>query len=167
MRNANVEGLLLTGFDVMERRGRGEKILATQAMFTPGASYRATDRLPSAQGDGDDPIDVVLTRSTVRPTVMTVGTVLRLPETTPHVASRTVGNWWVQLGQFKNHQGAKTQIEAAARKFPNLFDDAEGAVDSRSGAFQARFSGFTEAAAKQACATVKAQQLPCIVGGGA
>ena len=73
LRNANVEGLLLTGFDVMERRGRGERILVAQNYFTPGASYRGTNRPALAQGDEtDDPIDVVLTRSTAQLPPMTV-----------------------------------------------------------------------------------------------
>ena len=33
-RNANVEGLLLTGFDIEERRDRGERLVMTQNMFS-------------------------------------------------------------------------------------------------------------------------------------
>ena len=36
-RNANVENLLLTGFDIEERRDRGEKILVAQNLFEPTA----------------------------------------------------------------------------------------------------------------------------------
>ena len=41
-RNANVEDLLLTGFDVEERRARGEQILVTQNLFEPAARWLAS-----------------------------------------------------------------------------------------------------------------------------
>ena len=76
-RNANVEDLLLTGFDVEERRARGEKILVAQNLFeTPPA---ATPTQPQyAQGDASDPIDVVLT-SAARGTPVTTGPGRRHP----------------------------------------------------------------------------------------
>src|SRR5665213_191233 len=56
-RNANVEGLLLTGFDVMQRRDRGETVLATQNLFEPAPSfYLAGSRRSLEQGEADDPI---------------------------------------------------------------------------------------------------------------
>ncbi|MBA3810439.1 MAG: D-alanyl-D-alanine carboxypeptidase [Caulobacteraceae bacterium] len=79
VRNANVEGLLLTGFDVMERRARGERLLMTQNLFEAAPySYPPPYAYPTARsqvalGEGDaDPIGVVLTRSTLRPGAVAV-----------------------------------------------------------------------------------------------
>ncbi|MHB8530976.1 MAG: D-alanyl-D-alanine carboxypeptidase family protein, partial [Caulobacteraceae bacterium] len=73
-RNANVEGLLLTGFDVEERRARGERILLAQNLFEPSPyAYRPAAIAPAAEGDAaNDPIDVVLTGASARPASMTV-----------------------------------------------------------------------------------------------
>ncbi|HZL00637.1 MAG TPA: D-alanyl-D-alanine carboxypeptidase family protein, partial [Caulobacteraceae bacterium] len=72
-RNENVENLLLTGFDVLERRARGEKIMVAQNLFEPAPSYHYAPPSRVEQGDTeDDPIDVVLTGRAIRPVAMTV-----------------------------------------------------------------------------------------------
>ena len=74
VRNANVEGLLLTGFDILERRDRGEKLAMTQTMFgAPHEGSVSVVRPPVWQGEGDaDPIGVVLTRTTSSPAPVAV-----------------------------------------------------------------------------------------------
>jgi D-alanyl-D-alanine carboxypeptidase len=67
-RNDNVESLLLTGFDVLERRARGENIQVAQNLFQAAPSYRFTPPTRAEQGDTeDDPIDVVLTGAMAKP----------------------------------------------------------------------------------------------------
>ena len=169
-RNADVEGLLLTGFDVMERRARGERLLVTQNLFEQAQSAGLSTAQYAhygptfGQGDGDeDPIDVVLTRTTAHPASMTVSSSMAaaraiLPE------ART---WWVQVGQFRSHRQAMSQVETVSRQFTRQFDDAEGSVVGGGRAYRAKFSGFSEAAAKEACASVRSRGLPCEVRGPA
>ena len=154
VRNANVEGLLLTGFDIEDRRDRGERIMATQTFFEKGpalAVYR-----PQPQGD---PIDVVLTRNTVQPGPMAVAPAMPKP-----APAREARNWWVQVGQFRSREAARAQIETVSHKFATLFDNAEGFVDGSRHAYRARFSGLTETAARDACSAVKSRGIPCLAG---
>ena len=172
-RNANVEGLLLTGFDVEERRARGEKLVMTQNLFEQAPpAYLASARMPVGAGEGDeDPIDVVLTRNTGRPAVMTVSNSMAGAVSTARGAQApakpAARNWWVQVGEFRSHRQAKAQVEEVSRRFARLFDDAEGSVDGGGRAYRARFSGFDEHAARDACSTVRSQGLPCEVRGPA
>jgi D-alanyl-D-alanine carboxypeptidase (penicillin-binding protein 5/6) len=157
VRNANVEGLLLSGFDIEDRRDRGERILATQTFFENGrGGLHIFARPETPQGD---PIDVVLTRSTATQT-----TPLAVAGAMPKAPPREARNWWVQVGQFRSRQAARTQIETVSRKFGSLFDNAEGFVDGGGHAYRAKFSGLTETAARDACSTVRNRGIPCVTG---
>lgn len=166
VRNANVEGLLLTGFDIEERRDRGERLVMTQNMFgSPAMGQVTMARPPVWQGEGDaDPIGVVLTRTTSSPAPMMVSqTMAPAPKAAPRVAR----NWWVQVGEFRSQNQAKAEIEHVARKFARVFDSAEGSVDASGHKYRARFGGFTENTAKEACTAVRAHGGDCAVGGPA
>ncbi|MBV9996607.1 MAG: D-alanyl-D-alanine carboxypeptidase [Caulobacteraceae bacterium] len=176
-RNANVEDLLLTGFDVEERRARGEPITLAQNYFEappPGGS------MPHAVEQGDaDPIDVVLT-SANRGAPVNI-----LPSSSsPLSPARPVGrfafgaappaaqaqardarNWTVQVGEFRSDRLATRQVDFIADKFKQLFDDREGQVNHSGGRFRAIFTGFSQAEAKGACAEVQAKGLPCQASG--
>jgi D-alanyl-D-alanine carboxypeptidase (penicillin-binding protein 5/6) len=163
-RNANVENLLLTGFDVEDRRDRGEKILATQTYFEKGpAAARAAGN--EAPGDA---IDVVLTRNTAQPGPLAVASAM--PQNAPQSAAAKATpaheprNWWVQVGEFRSRQAARSQIETVSRRYSSLFDNAEGVVDGGGHTYRARFSGLTQTAAHEACSTVKPHGIPCITG---
>jgi D-alanyl-D-alanine carboxypeptidase (penicillin-binding protein 5/6) len=163
VRNADVENLLLTGFDVMDRRDRGERIASTQDMFGGGHAVPvSTPRASNLQGEDSDPIGVVLTRSASTPPPVTVA-----PTMTTHVAAErphTARNWWVQVGEFHNRRQAKEQVEQVAKRFSHQFDDAEGTVDSRGHRYRAVFSGFTEASAHEACGAVRSHGMACQIG---
>jgi D-alanyl-D-alanine carboxypeptidase (penicillin-binding protein 5/6) len=165
VRNADVENLLLTGFDIMDRRDRGERVQLTQNMF--GATHvggAVTTMTAGGEGEGDaDPIGVVLTRTT-----QTSGP-LAVSQTMPaaKAAAHTRGNWWVQVGEFRAQRDARTQLEQVAKRFSQQFNDVEGAVDSSGRTYRARFTGFTEGAAREACGAVRSQGVPCAVGGPA
>src|SRR5579859_179696 len=157
VRNANVEGLLLTGFDIEDRRDRGERILATQTYFEKGPTAAiAVYRAPQPQSD---PIDVVLTRNAVQPGPLAVASAMPKP-----APAREARNWWVQVGQFRSRQAARAQIDAVSRKFATLFDNAEGFVDGGRHTYRARFSGLTETAAREACSAVRSHGVPCLAG---
>ncbi len=167
-RNADVEGLLLTGFDIEERRARGERLIMTQALFDQRqpanlATARYARYGPAvAQGDGeDDPIDVVLTRTNTASAPMTVASTMAAAKLNRPDPRR----WWVQVGEFRSQRQARSQVEDLARQFARVFDDAEGSVDGGGRAYRAKFSGFSEAAARQACTTVRNRGLSCEVRG--
>jgi D-alanyl-D-alanine carboxypeptidase len=169
-RNADVENLLLTGFDVVERRARGERLLVTQNLFDQAQSAGlSTARYAhygpaNGQGDGeDDPIDVVLTRTTAHPASMTVSTSMAAAKLT-HADTR---NWWVQVGEFRSHRLAMSRVEQLSHQFARLFDEAEGSVDGHGGTYRAKFSGFNETAARGACTAVRSHGVPCDVRGPA
>jgi D-alanyl-D-alanine carboxypeptidase (penicillin-binding protein 5/6) len=179
-RNANVEQLLLTGFDVEARRARGESIMLAQNMFGQPPAESAT--APQAeQGDTSDPIDVVLNAaahgtapsfaprgltqlSASRPSLAQqygarAGFAAARPEAPP--AQAQPRNWTVQVGEFRSGQLATHQVDFIADTFKSLFDDREGQVDHVGPRYRAVFTGFTETEAKSACDTVTARGLPC------
>ncbi len=189
-RNENVESLLLTGFDVEERRDRGERIVLAQNLFEAptgtylAAPYRLQIRPQEAQGDSsDDPIDVVLTGATTRPASMTVAATVPAPSRAfvvanldrrsaiaarePQHAAAPSRSWWVQVGEFRSQRLARQQVEQVARRFARQFDGAEGRVDRGSRTFRARFAGFGQTAAEQACQDVRRRGVSCSVGEGA
>jgi D-alanyl-D-alanine carboxypeptidase len=168
-RNANVEGLLLTGFDVLQRRARGETILVAQNYFEPSPpGYIASGRTQVEQGDaGGDPIDVVLTRNTAHPGPMTISNSMPPAASSHATAKPAARNWWVQIGEFRSRKQAKSQVEDVSKRFARVFDDAEGSVASDGRLYRARFTGFSETAAREACSTVKSREIPCVAGAGA
>ena len=172
VRNANVEGLLLTGFDIMQRRDRGEKILATQDLFAPQTGgYGAYHPSPEAS----DPIDVVLTRTDNPTGPLTVSNTMaaakagRVADAIRQAAVTPGGgkHWWIQVGRFRSRGEARGRVEKLAHGYARLLDDAEGSVENVGRAFRARFSGMTETAAREACSTVRSRGIPCVTGGRA
>ena len=166
VRNANVEGLLLTGFDVLERRDRGEKLAMTQSMF--GAQHDgalSTARPPVWQGEGDaDPIGVVLTRTTTSPGPVAISPTMNAASIRlPLSRSRETRAWKVQIGEFRSERQARNEVERVARRFARVFDSAEGSVDRGGRSYRARFAGFTETSAHEACGAVRAKGLACAV----
>lgn len=153
VRNANVEGLLLTGFDIMDRRARGERIGNPQMLFEASIpSYAGAARVDN-QGEGDsDPIGLVLTQTATRP---------------GGERAATHRNWWVQVGAFRTQMEARLQVETIAHRFADIFENTEGSVAGYGSGYLARFSGFTQTAAQEACSEVRSQGLSCAVGGPA
>lgn len=170
VRNADVEGLLLTGFDIMDRRDRGERLALTQNMFgAPREGGVSVVRPPVWQGEGDaDPIGVVLTRSTASPAPVALAqTMSAAPARAAHDRAPAPRKYWVQVGQFRSQRQARSEVTRVAHKFARVFDDAEGSVAGGRRAYRARFSGFTEVSAREACTTMRAHGFACAVGGPA
>ena len=151
LRNANVEGLLLTGFDIEDRRDRGEKIPVTQALFERPTSAGVGYGMYHAAGvGGADPIDVILARNTaVQPT---------------HATPAAARNWWVQVGQFHSRHEAQLEIRVVSKRFSNFFEDADGVVGGRRRTYVARFTGLDQTSAREACSAVRSQGMSCIAG---
>jgi D-alanyl-D-alanine carboxypeptidase len=182
-RNANVEDLLLTGFDVEERRARGERITVAQNLFEqPPVESRFAPQ--TAQGDAADPIDMVLAAAehgspvTFQPARVTQlaaqrpGLAAELPRNygymagSPPAAPQSAAaaqprNWQVQVGEFTSNKAATRQVDHVADAFKATFDDKEGEVDRVGGSYRAVFTGFTAADARTACAALTAQKQAC------
>jgi D-alanyl-D-alanine carboxypeptidase (penicillin-binding protein 5/6) len=179
-RNANVEDLLLTGFDVEARRARGEQITVAQNMFEqPPAEGRVAPEI--GQGDGADPIDMVLTAAehgspvtlqsggVTQLAAQRPGLAAELPRNYGYIAGTAAGvsaaaaakNWQVQVGEYATSRLATRQVDYVADSFKSLFDNREGEVDRVGGSYRAVFTGFTEADARSACSALAASKLVC------
>jgi D-alanyl-D-alanine carboxypeptidase (penicillin-binding protein 5/6) len=187
-RNANVANLLLTGFDIENRRDHGEQIMLTQNMFQGPPSVAGVVSMPQTgqgdDGDGDeDPIDVVLnaaahgasvsfpTASATQLAAQRPSLVAEIPHAlhyatqiapgAPAEAAPEPRNWTVRVGEFRAAWEATKQVDTIADDFKAIFDDREGQVDHLGRRYYAVFTGFTEQEAQSACATVTARALPC------
>jgi hypothetical protein len=78
-------------------------------------------------------------------------------------ASRSRGDWQVQVGAYRDRSQAKSQLATLGRKFSAQFAEADAQVSSKSdGLFRARFVGLTSAAAQDACSTLRARGHGCL-----
>ncbi len=152
VRNANVEGLLLTGFDLEDRRDRGEKIASAQAFYEHAPYGPGAVRLADARTQAADPIDLVLTHGAPAPAA-----------TAPARAAEA-RNWWVQVGEFRSRQAARLRIAVVSHRFSHLLDPAQGVVDGRRRIYVARFNGLDETGAHEACSAVRSRGIPCTAG---
>jgi D-alanyl-D-alanine carboxypeptidase (penicillin-binding protein 5/6) len=159
LRDQNAEDLLLTGFEVMNRRARGEKITVAQNLFEPEPNG-PVERPPIEQGDGDqDGLKIVLASAAPMPHAASRIQIVEPPKK----AAAKSGAWVVQVGAFPSRAGAREQIALVSRRFGKHLDGARGVAEAAGGKYRARFGGLTEAQARDACKAVKAKRLACMV----
>lgn len=152
-RDQNAEDLLLTGFDVMSRRSRGEQVTVAQNLYEPEPSGRVI-RPPTEQGDGEqDGLRIELTSAPPPRAKVKVD---------PR-AARKHENWRVQVGIFRNRSDAKRQIATVSRKFPKHLEASDGTALRAGHRYKAVFVGFSENDARNACRTLKAKRFDCLV----
>jgi D-alanyl-D-alanine carboxypeptidase (penicillin-binding protein 5/6) len=152
LRDQNAEDLLLTGFDVMRRRGMGEKLTVAQNLHEPVPTGPIM-RPPTEQGDGDqDGLKIELTSAPPPRAKVRV-----------EPKAKRAERWAVQVGEFRSHADAREQIALVKRKFGNHFDGATGAAEKAGRRYKAVFSGFSEGEAKGACRALRAKRLACAV----
>ena len=165
-RDHNAEDLLLTGFDVMARRDRGEKIVIAQNMFEPEpvAVAAATS---AEQGDEEDNSRVTLTsaRAPTSSRFEIVDPKTTALHTEKKAEVKASGRWVVQVGAFKSKDLARKQLSLVERKFGRQFARADGQTDRDGGSWKAQFRGFSESDARDACKALKAKKSPCLVVG--
>jgi D-alanyl-D-alanine carboxypeptidase (penicillin-binding protein 5/6) len=159
-RNNNAEDLILTGFDVMSRRDRGEKITVAQNLFEPeprGPVVRPTIE----QGDNEqDGLKIVLASDTRS----SAPSRTKLESSSLRGSKKSAGKWAVQVGAFKSKSDAKEQLTFVTKRFGKHFEPARGSVgDKVGGSYRVRFTGYSEASAKDACQALKAKRLACMV----
>jgi D-alanyl-D-alanine carboxypeptidase (penicillin-binding protein 5/6) len=157
IRDANAEDLLLTGFDVVSRRARGENITVAQNLFEPEPTGGVV-RPSIEQGDGEqDELKIVL--ASADPPARTSSVRITEPAS---------GKWVVQVGAFRSKADAREQLTFVKKRFGAQFAGKDGFVaDPVAGAYRSRFSGFSQASAKAACNAMKAKRLACMVVGPA
>jgi len=167
-RDNNMEDLLLTGFDVMKRRSRGERTTIAANMYEDEPSG-PIDRPSVEQGDGDQAgLKIVLTENPRNPGPVKVSPTLRdakaAAKSAPQKASKKPqGEWAVQVGAFKSKSLAHDQLKLVSGRFAKVVADAEAAVEGAGGTFRAQFQGMTSDAARSACSALKAKRVPCMV----
>lgn len=175
-RNAHVEELMNTGFEIADRRAHGERIEVAQLYFeqkgygigpTPPtappvvyASATAQPATPLAQAMGDRDPDVVLTSG---PAALPPSeTTARLNSDTP-ARRPAAGTWAVQVGAFRDRSVAEGWLTEVNRRFRSTFRGSGQTVEEASGWYRSRFTGFTEDQARAACETLSARNVTCMV----
>ncbi len=187
-RNANVERLLLTAFDIEHRRDLGDHIMLTQNLFEHEPSNGVVRMPQIGQGDtdnDDDPSDVVLAQAERGgapappphpPEAMTLAAqrpslVADMSRSAQYsaasdarpdsMAQPAAHNWTVHVGEFRRASQATAQIDRVADTYKSLFYNREGWVSHIGSRYYSVFSGFTQAEAQAACAEVGGSALPC------
>lgn len=168
-RDLNAEDLLLTGFDVMTRRERGERITVAQNLFEPEPTGPIT-RPSSEQGDGEqDGLKIVLASATPPPSVTSNfqiveprTTALRGAQEAAKTTRKPAGRWVVQVGAFKSKALAKKQLAFVEQRF-KAFAKADSRITEDDGTYKAQYRGMDEDDARGACKAMKAKKLSCMV----
>jgi D-alanyl-D-alanine carboxypeptidase len=165
-RDNHVQELLTTGFDVMRRRDRGEKILVAQSLFEPPPPP-APLQYDTAQGDTDLPRAYFVAGPEAAPVKVAKSMDEAKKVSTakkPTPAKKPKGQWTVQAGAFKSKDQAKTQMGTIKKRFGTVLDDAEGVIGAKvDGFFRVRFTGLTADDARAACTALSAKKQTCMV----
>lgn len=161
-RNKIAESLLVTGFEVLDRRARGETITVAQNFF----EAPALTPMPLEPEAGNLDNRIVLAAAIPPPRTSRIQIVEA--KTVPKLNARNDkkaagGEWRVQVGSFNTRSDAREQLAIVEKKFGKHFDDAKGGAEKDAGKYRARFSGFSEKEAKAACQALKAKRQPCMV----
>ena len=167
-RNAKVENLMLTGFDLAARRDRGERVQFAQASFesepAPAVLYaQARPATPASEDDdGPGPDRVVLT-SAPAPKNLSQFEIVDPQETglrqKPGAES---GRWSVQVGAFRTQDMARDQAVRVRKLAPAHFSSG-GRAERAGSTWRTRFTGYSEASARAACKALKSRGEPCMV----
>jgi len=105
------------------------------------------------------PATVVASTAPVSPAVTQVATAVDREPT----ASVTRGPWIVQIGAFPSEEVARNRLEDARGQAGGLLSKGYTEMTSKGSAklFRARFAGFDEATARQACERLKKNDISC------
>ena len=185
-RDAHVQELLATGFDVIRRRQNGEQVAAAQALFeqatgaAPPAgpvSYASLNSAASTTAVAD-PVSASLPAAPVSAPSARMAAVarteLRPParaEARPAKVERAAATsrlkkklpdvtWLVQVGSFRQRADAREWLKETGRRFDTL-TRAEPRVITARGWYRTRFEGLTRQAATTTCKAFRAHRLAC------
>lgn len=172
-RDNHVKDLLETGFDVLNRRQRGEVITVAQALFEPapigplaGASVEQGDTesnpRPGASPARPQPMQVAAAKPAPKPLARIEKD--KAEKEDKAEKSKAKGDYLVQVGAFRQKSLARTELKRIARKFSDTFSGLNGTVESSSGGEAgAVFAGLDQKSAKAACSKLKAAGQICVV----
>ncbi|WP_091739166.1 D-alanyl-D-alanine carboxypeptidase [Phenylobacterium immobile] len=152
-RDQNAEDLLLTGFDVMSRRARGEQITVAQSLFEPEPTG-PIQRTGIEQGDAEqDGVKIVLAHAPIPAPVAA------------RAAARPARgeDWAVQVGAFKKQSDARAQIALVKQRFSKWVSGGAADTDRAGGVYKARIQNLSEGDARGACKAIKAKKMACMV----
>lgn len=170
-RDQNADDLLRTGFDVMARQDRGERIEVAENLFDRTEEPTGPiQRPPSEQGDADQAnLKIVLAENQVPVHTSPIPIV----EPKREKVSRAEPNrrtqakaWSVQVGEFRSHAEAKKQISFVEDHFGDHLGTSFGAAERAGRRYQTRFNGMSESEARLTCRAMKARGLACEVISG-
>jgi D-alanyl-D-alanine carboxypeptidase (penicillin-binding protein 5/6) len=87
------------------------------------------------------------------------------PKPTPAKPKKRDPNaiWVVQVGSFRARSDANQWVKDVKRRFSEHFAHAQSDVLNAGGRYRVRYVDLTQAAAKKACAAMKAKRLDCMV----
>lgn len=165
-RDRTAESLLLTGFDVLNRRAHGEQITVAQNFFeAPTPSETPGPATLDSRDNGA--LSVVLASNTPpartsKIQIVEAKTVPKFNEK-PRKVDAKLAKWVVQVGSFNTRSDAREQIAIVGKRFGKHFDDARSGAEKDDGKYRARFSGLSEQEAKAACQALKAKRQPCMI----
>lgn len=169
-RDQHAEDLLLTGFDVMTRRGRGEQVTVAQNLSEPLPNGPVV-RAPVEQGDGEqDNLRIVLAEAEA-PRSTKLRVVESRPDPRVERAERAQakrkptshGEYSVQVGAFRTKADARRQVAFVEDRFGKHLGDAKGGTDRAAGRYASVFTGLTESEARATCRAMRAKKLDCLV----
>jgi D-alanyl-D-alanine carboxypeptidase len=167
-RDQHAEDLLLTGFDVVSRRARGDMTYTVARNLSESMPAGPVQRPPSEQGDGDqDNLRIVLAAAappaaSTRLQVIQPRPKARIQRAEPaREAAR--GGYAVQVGAFRSKRDANRQIAFVENRFGRHLGGADGAAERHAGSYRTVFSGLSRADARATCRAMRAKRLACEV----
>lgn len=159
-RDQNAEDLLLTGFDVMNRRARGEQITVAQNLFE-GDPIGPVTRDGVAQGDEAGAERIQL--ASAKPMGRASNIEIVEPRRGGKGDLKKAETWGIQVGAFRARSDAKEQIALIEKRFDRHVGDAKASTEKQGRTWRSQFSGMSEYEAKQACKAIKAKRMACAV----
>ncbi|MCA6240298.1 MAG: SPOR domain-containing protein, partial [Phenylobacterium sp.] len=161
-RNAKMESLLLTGFDLAARRDRGERVQFAQANFESEPAPVTLMAQVRSDTEALAPDRVVLT-SAPAPRNLSGFEIVDPASSGLRQAGRPEsGRWSVQVGAFKSQELARKQAAIVQKLAPAHFS-AQGRAERAGTSWRTRFAGYTETSARAACKALKSRGQPCMV----
>ncbi|MFT4089429.1 MAG: D-alanyl-D-alanine carboxypeptidase [Asticcacaulis sp.] len=171
-RREHVTHLMQTGFNVIERREKGEAITIAQAEFRSPrynviGSNQALFAALGASEDNSAPVQRLSSNTANAPAV--VDTLTRPKPEARQASAQAVAKkknpnavWGVQVGAFKQKSLADNWLANLQKRF-DLKGATREVTKTDAGWYRSRFTGLTQAEAQDACKAIKAKRLDCMV----
>lgn len=175
-RREHVTYLMNTGFNVIDRRNRGEAITVAQAEFrsTPryqiiGSGEALYAALEASGNTTDTQVQRLSSNTANAPAVVDTLTRPRAeakPAAKADTAAKKKKNpdavWAIQVGAFKQKSLADDWLKDLQKRF-SLKAATRSITRNEAGWYRSRFTEMTQTEAQAACKAIKAKRLDCMV----